>query len=76
MQKSKVYGKLVSFVPVRRGNWVFKASVFHNKYVMIVAVNPTTAEFHTKHFSNQTEAVVWLEMIVEKDLRLHLPPEG
>lgn len=76
MQKSKIYGKLVSFVTVRRANWLFKASVYQDKYVMIIAINPSTSEFYTRHFTNQNDAVNWLEMIVEKDLRLHLPPEG
>jgi hypothetical protein len=74
MQKSKIYGKLVSFIPVRRGDWVFKASVYRDKYVMIVAINPATCEFHTRHFKNQNEAVNWLEMLVEKESRLHSPP--
>jgi hypothetical protein len=67
MQKSKIYGKLISFVTVRRANWLFKASVYHDKYVMIVAINVQTAEFHTKYFSDQNEAVNWLEYIVDKD---------
>ena len=67
MQKSKIYGKLISFVTVRRANWLFKASVYHDKYVMIVAINVQTAEFHTKYFSDQNEAVNWLEYIVVKD---------
>lgn len=67
MQKSKIYGKLISFVTVRRANWLFKASVYYDKYVMIVAINVQTAEFHTKYFSDQNEAVNWLEYIVDKD---------
>ena len=74
MQKSKIYGKLISFVTVRRANWLFKASVYYDKYVMIVAINVQTAEFHTKYFSDQNEAVNWLEMLVEKDSRLHSSP--
>ena len=75
MQKSKIYGKLISFVTVRRANWLFKASVYHDKYVMIVAINVQTAEFHTKYFSNQNDAVNWLEMVVEKDSSQHSSPD-
>lgn len=64
MQKSKIYGKLISFIPVRRGNWVIKASVFKDKYVLLVMVNSSTAEFCTRHFDNQHEAVDWIDMVV------------
>lgn len=75
MQKSKIHGKLVSFVPIRRGNWIVKTSVYKDKFVMFIAYNTSTAEFVVKQFNNQIDAVKWLEMIIEKDARLHSSPE-
>ncbi len=35
--KAKVTKDMISFVPVRRGEWIFKISVWKTKQVMVIA---------------------------------------
>ena len=65
--KSKISENLISFIPVRRADWVFKASVYKDKYVMLVCINSRSGEFQARHFTNQTEAVDYIEMLVNKN---------
>lgn len=67
MSKQKIFGKLLTYVPIRRGNWVIKASVYHDKNVMLICNNCATAEFYVRHFTSQLEAVEFMEYLIVKD---------
>lgn len=68
MIKARVSPNLISFITVRRGNWVMKISVFKQSNVMIVAQHYFEREgFFVKFFKDHEEAAKFIDMLVEKD---------
>lgn len=68
MIKAKVSPNLLSFVTIRRGNWLMKISVFKSKYVMIVGQHYFREnEFFIRCFNDHEEAANFLDMIAQKD---------
>lgn len=64
MMKAKVSPNLISFITVRRGDWIMKISVFRTKHVLVVAQNYyATEQIHVKHFSNQEAAANFIETL-------------
>jgi hypothetical protein len=68
MIKAKVSQNLISFITVRRGNWVIKVSVYKNTYVLIVAQNYFERnKFFVKQFLNHNDAADYIELIAKED---------
>jgi hypothetical protein len=68
MIKSKVYPNLLSFVTIRRGNWVMKISVFKSKWVMIIAQHYFENDhFQIRQFADHNEAADFIEFLASKD---------
>jgi hypothetical protein len=68
MMNAKVSPNLISFITIRRGNWVMKISVFKRNYVMIVAQHYfETDQFFVKQFTHHDEAVNFIDMLALKD---------
>jgi hypothetical protein len=68
MIKVKVSPNLLSFVTIRRGNWVMKISVFKSKFVLIIGQHYfNDNQFLTRWFTNHEAAANFLEMIAHKD---------
>ena len=66
--KAKISPNLISFVLVRRGNWVFKVSVFKNKVIMIVAQHCYEMElFEIRYFTDQNLAADYLELLASEE---------
>lgn len=66
--KAKITPNLISFVLVRRGNWVFKVSVFKNKVILIIAQHCFEMErFDLRYFDNQNEAADYLELLASEE---------
>ena len=68
MMKPKISPNLISFVTVRRGNWILKVSVFKNKTILVVArhffdMDKTEVQF----FDDQNDAADFLDNIAEKE---------
>ncbi len=68
MMKPKISPNLISFVTVRRGNWILKVSVFKNKTILVVArhffdMDKTEVQF----FDDQNAAADFLDNIAEKE---------
>ena len=65
---AKISQNLISFVCIRRGDWLMKISVFKKKDVLLVAQHIfDTEKFIIKHFSNHDIAADFINMLVEKD---------
>jgi hypothetical protein len=68
MMKAKVSPNLISFVTIRRGNWIMKISVYKTKWVLLVAQHYYDKEkFVIKEFSNHDEAAVFIDFLAESD---------
>jgi len=62
MMKAKLSPNLISFVTIRRGEWVMKISVYKNKYVLLIAQNYyATEQIIIKHFNHHEEAAKFID---------------
>jgi presenilin-like A22 family membrane protease len=66
MMRAKLSPNLISFVLVRRGEWLLKVSVYKNKYIMVLAQHVFDME-HTiiRFFLDQNQAADFIEQLVE-----------
>lgn len=65
MMKAKLSPNLISFVAVRRGDWVMKISVFKNKDVLVVAQNYyATEQIIVKHFTDKDKAANFIDNLI------------
>lgn len=65
MMRAKITDNLISFVAVRRGEWILKVSVFKNKQIMVVAHHCYDIEnLLVKFFSDQNTAADFIEQLV------------
>jgi len=72
MIKARISPNLLSFITIRRGNWVMKISVFKSKWVMIVAQHYFEKDqFHIRQFASQTEAADFIDFLVSEDSNEH-----
>jgi hypothetical protein len=63
--KARVSPNLLSFVTVRRGDWVLKISVFKTKHVLLIAQNYyATEQIIIKHFKHHDEAADFIDKLI------------
>lgn len=68
MLKAKVSPNLISFVTVRRGNWILKVSAFKAKYVLIVGQHYyEQSQFFIKQFLTHNDAADFIDAIVKEE---------
>jgi hypothetical protein len=68
MMKAKVSKNLISFQLIRRKDWLLKISVFHDKYVLLVAQHCFYHEqVFTKYFSDFEQAASFVDFLIEQD---------
>jgi carbonic anhydrase len=66
--KAKLSPNLISFVAIRRGDWIMKISVYKNREVLVIAQHYFELDnFHIKHFHEHNEAADYIEFLA-KDL--------
>jgi hypothetical protein len=66
--KAKLSPNMISFVTVRRGDWILKISVYRNKQVMVVAQHYYDYERTIIHFfTDQNYAADFIEQLVIED---------
>lgn len=65
--KAKVSTNIVSYVTVRRGDWILKVSVFKNNQVIIVSQNYyATEQIMVKCFADKDKAADYIENLVKE----------
>lgn len=63
--KAKLSPNLISFLTVRRGNWILKVSVYKNKQIMVIASHCYDMErVAVQFFLNQNHAADFIEQLV------------
>jgi len=66
--KAKLSPNMISFVTVRRGDWVLKISVYKNKQIMVVAQHCYEYERTIVHFfTDHNIAADFIEQLVIED---------
>lgn len=62
---AKISQNLISFVTVRRGDWITKVSVFKNKSVLVVAQNYyATEQIIVKYFTDKDKAATFIDNLI------------
>ena len=65
--KAKVTKDMISFVPVMRGEWTFKISVWKTKQVMVIAQNNYDLnKIYVECFTTQDAAANFIERLSEE----------
>jgi len=65
MMKAKLSPNLISFVTVRRGDWIMKISVYKTKHVLLVAQNYyATEQIIVKHFKHHDDAANFIDNLI------------
>jgi hypothetical protein len=68
MMRAKLSPNMISFVTVRRGEWVLKISVFKNRQIMVVAQHCYELErLLVRFFIDQNYAADFIEQLVIED---------
>ena len=63
--RAKLSPNMISFVTVRRGEWILKISVFKNRQIMVVAQHCYELErLIIKFFTDQNYAADFIEQLV------------
>jgi hypothetical protein len=65
--KAKLSPNMISFVAVRRGEWILKISVFRNRQILLVAQNCYDFKTVVKYFIDQNHAADFIEQLVIED---------
>jgi hypothetical protein len=69
--KAKLSPNLISYVAIRRGNWIMKISVFKHKTVLIIAQHYFESEkFELRYFSDQEEAANFIDFLVSNEEKI------
>ena len=62
--KAKLSPNLISFVTIRRGDWLMKISVYKTKDVLLVAQNwYATEQIIVKHFKHHDDAAKFIDQL-------------
>lgn len=66
--KAKITQNMISFITVRRGEWILKISVYKTKQVMVVAQNYFDPEcLLIRFFTDQNIAADFIEQLVDEE---------
>jgi hypothetical protein len=69
MMRAQITKDMISFIPVRRGEWIFKISVWKTKQVMVIAQNSIDLyKIYVECFSNQDQAADFIERLASEEL--------
>jgi 5'(3')-deoxyribonucleotidase len=67
MMKAKISYNMISFITVRRGDWILKVSVYKGKQIMIVAQHCYDLEnVIVNFFTNQNNAADYIECLIKE----------
>ena len=68
MMRAKISPNMISFITVRRGDWILKVSVFKSKQILVIAQNYYDHEdFHIRFFTKQDSAADYIEQLVSEE---------
>lgn len=66
--KAKVTKHMISFVPVMRGEWTFKISVWKTKQVLVIAQNNYDLNrIYVECFHSQDDAANFIERVTNEE---------
>lgn len=66
-RKASMFPNMVTYIPVRRKDWVTKVSIMNSSSILIVGYNVRTTESVIKHFVDIETATSYLDFLVEQE---------
>ena len=60
-------GKIKTWHPVERNGWIVKFSTFRDTNILLLLVSEYTAETIVRYFTNEDEAVKFINYVIELD---------
>jgi len=67
--KAKVTKNMISFIPVMRGEWIFKISVWKNKQVLVIVQHQyDVSKMYVECFPNEDLAADFIERVSSEEL--------
>lgn len=59
--------KCKSWKPVARNGWIVKFSTYRDQYVLLTVISQYTEQVIMRHFTNEDEACLFINLITELD---------
>ena len=66
-KKASVFPNMVTYVPIRRKDWVLKISIWKNNSILVVAYNVYTFSSIVRQFDNADLAASFIDFMVEQE---------
>jgi hypothetical protein len=66
-KKASVFPNMVTYVPIRRKDWVLKISIFKDSSIIIVGHNVYNFSTVLRHFVDADEAASYIDFLVEQE---------
>lgn len=66
-KKVSVFPNMVTYVPIRRRDWVLKISIFKDKSILLVGYNVYTLATCVKQFNDADLAASFVDFLVEQE---------
>ena len=67
--RAKITKNMISFIPVLRGDWVFKISVWKNKQVLVVAQHQYEIDkMYVECFPSEDSAADFIERLSSEEI--------
>jgi hypothetical protein len=66
-KKSSIFPNMVTYVPIRRKDWVLKISIYKDQSVLIIGYNVYTFATCIRQFDDQNLAASFIDFLVEQE---------
>lgn len=66
-KKASVFPNMVTYVPIRRRDWVLKISIYKDDSILIVGYNVYTFAAIVRQFDNADLAASFVDFLIEQE---------
>ena len=66
-KKASVFPNMVTYVPIRRKDWVLKISIFKDKSILVIGYHVYTFSSIVRQFDNADLAASFIDFMVEQE---------
>lgn len=69
IKRVQINKDILSYTTAKKGNWIFKTSVYQDKQILMVGLNQESGDFFTKMFLSYEEVMAFLDFLAHRDSR-------
>jgi hypothetical protein len=66
-KKASVFPNMVTYVPIRRRDWILKISIFKDNSILVVGYHAYTFSCVVKQFDDADLAASFLDFLIEQE---------